>query len=238
MGRSVIVSESRSTGPLLALAQSYQRLSCRTAIDIVLQLVPPAAQSILDPVFHSLHRTIMPGSIEGQSIRLKAHALQSSAERDHNPLQAHTCRHLRVRRGPPPEDRDFVRIKFKNGTRGDFETYHTFGHKSDIAATEFIYRIENYIIASQKQWAAACSLGLTDDWVHNGSQNAISSTVFAILVAVFLFLFGMFILSKFIKSARAKARNTRIRLADDEGQYPDYGTLSNVGPGIVPVLTK
>jgi lysosomal acid phosphatase len=47
-----------------------------------------------------------------------------------------------LRRGPPPEDRDFIRIKFKNGTRGDFETYHAFGHKSDIAATEFIYRIE------------------------------------------------------------------------------------------------
>ncbi|KAG1829729.1 hypothetical protein F4604DRAFT_1947417 [Suillus subluteus] len=186
---------SRSTGHLLALAQSYQRLSCRTAIDIVLQLVPPAAQSILDPVFHSLHRTIMPGSIEGRSIRLKV----ISEKKSQNPFQAHTCRHLRVRRGHPLEDRDFVRIKFKNGTRGDFETYHAFGHKSDIAATKFIYRIE----------------------------NAISSTVFAIMAAVFLF--GMFILSKFIKSARAKARNTRIRLADDE--YPDYGTLSNVGAG-------
>ncbi|KAG1879713.1 hypothetical protein F4604DRAFT_1922914 [Suillus subluteus] len=226
---------SRSTGPLLALAQSYQRLSCRTAIDIVLQLVPPAAQSILDPVFHSLHRTMMPGSIEGRSIRLKGRSISPSHQRKKfSKSQAHTCRHLRVHRGPPLEDRDFVRIKFKNGTRGDFDTYHAFGHKSDIAATEFIYRIENYTIASQKQWAAACSLGLTDDWVHNGSQNAISSTVFAIMAAVFLF--GMFILSKFIKSARAKARNTRIRLADNE--YPDYGTLSNVGPGIVPVLTK
>jgi lysosomal acid phosphatase len=47
-----------------------------------------------------------------------------------------------LRRGPAPEDRDFIRIKFKNGTNGDFETYHAFGHKSDIAATEFIYRIE------------------------------------------------------------------------------------------------
>ncbi|KAG1888211.1 hypothetical protein F4604DRAFT_1716016, partial [Suillus subluteus] len=42
--------------------------------------------------------------------------------------------------------------------------------------TEFIHRIENYVIASQKQWAAACSSGLTDDWIHNGSQNAIPST--------------------------------------------------------------
>ncbi|KAG1828742.1 hypothetical protein F4604DRAFT_1948057 [Suillus subluteus] len=172
---------SRSTGHLLALAQSYQRLSCRTAIDIVLQLVPPAAQSILDPVFHSLHRTIMPGSIEGRSIRLKVISEKN----------------LKIPSKRIPAG--IYAIKFKNGTRGDFETYHAFGHKSDIAATKFIYRIE----------------------------NAISSTVFAIMAAVFLF--GMFILSKFIKSARAKARNTRIRLADDE--YPDYGTLSNVGAG-------
>jgi hypothetical protein len=47
-----------------------------------------------------------------------------------------------LRRGPAPEDRDFIRIKFKNGTNGDFETHHAFGHKADIAATEFIYRIE------------------------------------------------------------------------------------------------
>ncbi|KAG1851468.1 histidine phosphatase superfamily [Suillus subalutaceus] len=117
-------------------------------------------------------------------------------------------------------------IKFKNGTNGDFETYHAFGHRSDIAATEFIYRIENYAITSQKQWAAACSSGLDDDFFHIGSQNAISSTVFAILAAIFLL--GMFVLSKFVKSARAKAQSTRIRLADDEvTSTPNYGTLSN-----------
>ncbi|KAG1812265.1 histidine phosphatase superfamily [Suillus variegatus] len=145
-----------------------------------------------------------------------------------------------LRRGPAPEDRDFIRIKFKNGTSGGFETYHAFGHRSDIAATEFIYRIENYAITSQKQWAAACSAGFEDEWLHIGTKNAISSTVFAVLAAVFLL--GMFVLSKFIKSARARAQNTRIRLADDEvsqphlsqSQYPNYGTLSNVGPGIVP----
>ncbi|KAG1898934.1 histidine phosphatase superfamily [Suillus fuscotomentosus] len=146
-----------------------------------------------------------------------------------------------LRRGPAPEDRDFIRIKFKNGTNGGFETYHAFGHRSDIAATEFIYRIENYAITSQKQWAAACSAGFEDEWLHIGTKNAISSTIFAVLAAVFLL--GMFILSKFIKSARTRAQNTRIRLADDEvsqphllpqSQYPDYGTLSTVGPGIVP----
>ncbi|KAG2352179.1 hypothetical protein BDR07DRAFT_1438993 [Suillus spraguei] len=119
-----------------------------------------------------------------------------------------------LRRGPPPEDRDFIRIKFKNGTNGPFETYHAFGHKYDIPATEFIYRIESYAITSQKQWAAACNSGLQDEWLHIGSQNAVSSTVFAILATVFLL--GMFFLFKFVQSARAKAQNTCIRLADDE----------------------
>ncbi|KAG2362447.1 histidine phosphatase superfamily [Suillus spraguei] len=135
-----------------------------------------------------------------------------------------------LRRGPPPEDRDFIRIKFKNGTNGPFETYHAFGHKSDIAATEFIYRIENYAITSQKQWAAACSSGLQDEWLHIGSQNAVSSTVFAILAAVFLL--GMFFLSKFVKSAHAKAQNTRIRLADDENVIAQTASM---GAGLVGV---
>ena len=47
-----------------------------------------------------------------------------------------------IRRGPPPEDRDFVRIKFKNGTNDNFQTHHVFGHKADIPVTEFIYRLE------------------------------------------------------------------------------------------------
>ncbi|KAG1734529.1 histidine phosphatase superfamily [Suillus lakei] len=137
---------------------------------------------------------------------------------------------LELRRGPAPEYRDFIRIKFKNGTSGGFETYHAFGYKSDIAATEFFYRIENYAIANQKQWAAACHSSLQDDLLHIDPQDASSSTLFSILAAVFLL--GMFILFKFVKSARAKVHNSRIRLADDEvsrsrlpqSQYPSYGT--------------
>jgi hypothetical protein len=45
-------------------------------------------------------------------------------------------------RGPAPERREFLRIKFKNGTNSEFETYHIFGHKGDIAVTEFMYRLE------------------------------------------------------------------------------------------------
>ncbi|KAF8132042.1 histidine phosphatase superfamily [Boletus edulis] len=114
-------------------------------------------------------------------------------------------------RGPPPEDRDFVRIKFKNGT-DNFQIYHAFGHKADIPLTEFIYRIENYAITSQKQWAAACSVGYHDPYLHIGSQQGASSTVFAACAAI-LFV-GVFALAKYIKRSRAKKQY--IHLADDE----------------------
>jgi lysosomal acid phosphatase len=117
-----------------------------------------------------------------------------------------------IRRGPPPEDRDFLRIKFKNGTNDNFQTYHAFGHKADVPVTEFIYRIENYAITSQKQWAAACSVGYNDPYLHIGSQQGASSTVFAACAAI-LFV-GIFALAKYIK--RSRARKQYIHLADDE----------------------
>jgi hypothetical protein len=44
--------------------------------------------------------------------------------------------------GPPPDARDFVRIKFKNGTDEEFQTLNAFGHHEDIPLTEFVYRLE------------------------------------------------------------------------------------------------
>ena len=48
---------------------------------------------------------------------------------------------IELRRGSPPEVRDFLRIKFKNGTKG-FEDVHVFDHHADIPLTEFIYKAE------------------------------------------------------------------------------------------------
>ncbi len=49
---------------------------------------------------------------------------------------------IELRRGSPPDVRDFLRIKFKNGTATDFQDVHVFGHHADIPFTEFIYRAE------------------------------------------------------------------------------------------------
>ncbi|KAG6382080.1 hypothetical protein JVT61DRAFT_718 [Boletus reticuloceps] len=133
----------------------------------------------------------------------------------------------------PGNDRSlepWTNCPFKNGT-DNFQIYHAFGHKADIPLTEFIYRIEvghsllyshpfthwhfapqNYAITSQKQWAAACSVGYHDPYLHIGSQQGASSTVFAACAAI-LFV-GVFALAKYIKRSRAKKQY--IHLADDE----------------------
>ena len=49
---------------------------------------------------------------------------------------------IELRRGSLPDNRDFLRFKFKNGTDEDFNNIHVFEHKGDIPLTEFIYRVE------------------------------------------------------------------------------------------------
>ncbi|KAI0302307.1 phosphoglycerate mutase-like protein [Multifurca ochricompacta] len=63
---------------------------------------------------------------------------------------------IELRRGSLPDNRDFVRFKFKNGTDDDFRTFHIFGHNSDIPLTEFIYRVENAAIGSNREWSKVC----------------------------------------------------------------------------------
>lgn len=48
---------------------------------------------------------------------------------------------IELRRGAPPDVRDFLRLRFTNGSAG-LQTLHAFGHKGDIPLTEFIYRTE------------------------------------------------------------------------------------------------
>jgi lysosomal acid phosphatase len=52
---------------------------------------------------------------------------------------------IELRRGSLPDNRDFLRFKFKNGTDDSFRTIHVFGHKGDIPLTEFIYRVEVFV---------------------------------------------------------------------------------------------
>ena len=48
---------------------------------------------------------------------------------------------IEIRAGPAPDNRDFVQIKFRNGTdTGNFETLTAFCHRGDIPLIEFILR--------------------------------------------------------------------------------------------------
>lgn len=59
---------------------------------------------------------------------------------------------IELRRAPPPDAREFLRFKFRNGTSEEFRTIHTFGHREDIPLTEFIYRLE-VCLSAYRWWA-------------------------------------------------------------------------------------
>ncbi|KAA1470474.1 phosphoglycerate mutase-like protein [Dentipellis sp. KUC8613] len=70
---------------------------------------------------------------------------------------------IELRRGSLPDNRDFLRFRFKNGTSdSEFRTVHVFGHKGDIPLTEFIYRVENSVISSNNQWLRVCGASSTE----------------------------------------------------------------------------
>ncbi|KAI1783500.1 phosphoglycerate mutase-like protein [Ganoderma leucocontextum] len=118
---------------------------------------------------------------------------------------------IELRRGPPPDARDFLRFKFRNGTSEDFRTIHVFKHREDIPLTEFIYRLENSVVNSNREWAQACStssstvqaalgrLGLPEGaTTGSGAADAALGVVFACVLFVALF-FGM----KFVRAKRS-----------------------------------
>ncbi|TRM57102.1 histidine phosphatase superfamily [Schizophyllum amplum] len=62
---------------------------------------------------------------------------------------------VELRRGAPPDIRDFLRFRFTNGSAGFYDV-HPYGHKADVPLTEFIYRAEGSAISSNKQWMQVC----------------------------------------------------------------------------------
>ncbi|KAF8652658.1 hypothetical protein AX16_004264 [Volvariella volvacea WC 439] len=125
---------------------------------------------------------------------------------------------IELRRGSPPDLRDFLRIKFKNGTADGFKDVHVFGHHADIPLTEFIYRAENAAITSNRQWKEVCGIknGRFDfetlTGIEAGEQQHLAFTA-AFVVAAFVSLFAI---SRLIVKVR-KARACRaVRLEGEE----------------------
>ncbi|KAF8162285.1 histidine phosphatase superfamily [Mycena galopus ATCC 62051] len=112
---------------------------------------------------------------------------------------------IELRRGAPPDSRDFLRFKFSNGTDdpNSWRTVHAYGHGRDIPVTEFVYRIEGSAITSNKQWHQVCG---TPDFTISGkpigSRNSVLFCTSVVLVLVLAVLARMGLRS--IRTSRAR----------------------------------
>ncbi|KAH9856829.1 phosphoglycerate mutase-like protein [Lenzites betulinus] len=122
---------------------------------------------------------------------------------------------IELRRAPPPDARDFLRFKFKNGTHEDFRTIHVFKHHEDIPLTEFIYRLENSVIDSNREWAQACSTRSTTGatWLGLPEGATTGSKAADVSLGVFFALFAMMIL---FVAGKAIRRRRAVRLSGPE----------------------
>ncbi|KAG6847290.1 hypothetical protein H0H93_009041, partial [Arthromyces matolae] len=138
---------------------------------------------------------------------------------------------IELRRGSAPDVRDFLRIKFKNGTTGHFKDVHVFGHHADIPLTEFIYRAENAAITSNRQWKEVCnpsdSYGISSLLEGSNTQAAFTGAF------TFVSLLALFMLAQFVKRSRARAQEARLRLPGNEvsTNVINYGTISRSSGG-------
>ncbi|KAJ7077542.1 histidine phosphatase superfamily [Mycena belliarum] len=140
---------------------------------------------------------------------------------------------IELRRGSPPDLRDFLRFKFQNGTASPegWQTIYPFGTKSDIPLTEFIYRAEGSAISSNKQWAQVC--GGKGSFAGSAMQTA-ARTSMAVAAGSMVFLLLFFLGSLFVRVKRARAHARRIRLPEDEEEAEVCGIwLENVQQLIV-----
>ncbi len=124
---------------------------------------------------------------------------------------------IELRRGSPPDLRDFLRFKFRNGTEGDFETVHVLGHKSDIPLTEFIYKTQGAQIMNNKHWKDVCGgKGVIE--TMSEQETGMMGAVLALLLFVGMFAFGFARLRK-----RRAEKKRRLQLVGEE--VSDYGSI-------------
>ena len=148
---------------------------------------------------------------------------------------------IELRRGPPPDARDFLRFKFRNGTNEDFQTIHVFKHREDIPLTEFIYRLEGSVVNSNREWARACStssstvqaalelIGLPESaTTGNGAADAALGIVFTCVLFVALFFGLRFVRAK--RSVRLSGPEVRVCMCVCVGHEVDEdGRPSTLG---------
>ncbi|KAJ7246993.1 phosphoglycerate mutase-like protein [Mycena rebaudengoi] len=116
---------------------------------------------------------------------------------------------IELRRSSPPDAREFLRFKFRNGTADpqDWRLLHAFGHRSDIPLTEFIYRAEGAAITSNKQWAQVCG---TSDPRFEANATVGPAQTGTMIIQPFtlgaMLVFGLFVFTRLLFFLRARAR--------------------------------
>ncbi|THV02505.1 phosphoglycerate mutase-like protein [Dendrothele bispora CBS 962.96] len=121
---------------------------------------------------------------------------------------------IELRRGSPPDLRDFLRFRFKNGTRSPFKTIYVYGTHSDIPLTEFIYKAKAINYLFNKQWAEVCgrSKRLTaSEFMEDVSDAAKNQSILSVAVALVM-LAGLMMLTKFAKMTHQRVKNSRRRV--------------------------
>ncbi|KAJ3559863.1 hypothetical protein NM688_g75 [Phlebia brevispora] len=123
-------------------------------------------------------------------------------------------------RRSPPDSREFLRFKFRNGTNEDFQTVHVFGHREDIALTEFIYRLEGSLIHSNKEWARVCGIS-SEESLPNAAS--ISGKFLEATTCMGLVFFVMLLASVVSYGVRSYRRRNYIRLQEEEDGIQSVG---------------
>ena len=87
---------------------------------------------------------------------------------------------------------------------------HVFSHREDIPLTEFIYRLENSVINSNREWAQACSASsstVQQAWTKLGlperatTGNAAADAAVGFVLACVMLL-ALFFAAKFVRGKR------------------------------------
>ncbi|KAF5351368.1 hypothetical protein D9758_008059 [Tetrapyrgos nigripes] len=142
---------------------------------------------------------------------------------------------IELRRGSPPDLRDFLRFRFKNGTGSSFKTVYVYGTHSDIPLTEFIYKAKGGVISSNKQWAQECGRSrgslLPSEFIEDVTDAARNQSILSVAVAVVV-LAAFMLLVKFAKMThqRVKDSRRRVRLQGEEVSFDTTSSVKSHAP--------
>ncbi|KAF8960630.1 hypothetical protein BDZ97DRAFT_2077399 [Flammula alnicola] len=131
---------------------------------------------------------------------------------------------IELRRGSAPDVRDFLRVKFKNGSASNFEDVHVFGHHADVPLTESIYRAENAAIISNKQWMEVCGAKPSVDilGMNAGPDSIFFYSIFFYVMACIALAGVIFTSVQFIKYRRLKLQGEEL----SQVVYADYASIT------------